>query len=120
MNARELLETVIALARLDAPLACRWCGCAAVTVEDRPGLGPIPVTGHYAHTLGDVCPALYGDSWTYVAGTDEDGTQIISSPAREVHEDLWARLEAWLPPAEAADYGADSELAVVDEELAAL
>jgi hypothetical protein len=117
MTARELLETAIALARLDGPLACRWCGCETVTVEDRAGLGPIPVTGHYAHTLGDVCPALYGDSWAYVAGTAGDGSEIISCPAREVHEDLWARLDEWLPP---ADYGDDSELAVVDEELAAL
>lgn len=97
MTPRELLEAAITQARP----RCRFCGCATVTAEDRPGLGPIPVSHHFAKTLATACPALGG-----------------GLHARLVHDDLWDGLDRYLGPP--ADYGDDSDMTVVNEELAAL
>lgn len=105
MTARQRLEQAIELAVLEdaGALACRFCGCAQVTAEDRGALGPIPVSGHYARTMADSCPALRG-----------------GLHAQIVHEDLWARLDPFLDLAPALYYGADSDLAVVNAELAVM
>jgi len=96
MSPRELLEEAIAQARP----RCRFCGCTMVTAEDRP-FGPVPVSNHYARTMETACPALRG-----------------GLHARLVHEDLWDGLDRYLGPP--SDYGEDSDLAVVNDELAAL
>jgi hypothetical protein len=97
VTPRELLAAAIAQARP----RCRWCGCTRVTVEDRPHLGPVPQSWHYAPTMASACPSLAG-----------------GIHARLVYEDLWAGLERYLGPP--ADYGDDMDLAVINDELAAL
>jgi hypothetical protein len=104
VTPHQLLQRAITMA---GP-RCRFCQCARVTVEDRPGLGPVPVSYHYVRRgrrqlirpatwlrrPGDrACPALSG-----------------GYRARLVHEDLWLELDNWLPP---ADYGSDTRFAAV-------
>jgi hypothetical protein len=104
VTPRQRLEQAMALAVLEDPhaLDCRFCGCGQVGIADRAGLGPLPDSGHYARTMADACPSL--------------GSEVH---ARLVHEDLWAKLDPFLDLAP-ADYGADTELSVVNTELAAL
>jgi hypothetical protein len=97
MTPREALEQAVA----QIGYRCRFCGCTEISVEDRPGLGPIPVTGHLAPTMDTACPALRSPVHTNL-----------------VHEDLWSQLDRYLGPP--ADYGDDTDLAVVNDELAAL
>lgn len=93
MTWREQLERAVALARP----RCRRCANGYVTIEEREGLGPIPVQHHwvYSDALFDCCPALNG-----------------GYPAWESHELLWADLERVLPR---ADYG---EVSFARRELA--
>jgi len=104
VTPRELLEQAIALARMEDPdpLACQWCGMDRVHAVDRPGLGPIPCDPHWAQTMATACLALRGEPY-----------------ARIRHEALWAALDPFLDLAPAG-YGDDTELAVVNEELALL
>lgn len=96
MTPWELLARAIALAH---PV-CLECGSDLVVVEERPGLGPIPVWAHYAPTMDTACPALRGGVASWLA-----------------HEDLWAALE---PHLFLAHYGEPADLAVANDELAAL
>lgn len=104
MTPRGRLQLAIELAVLDDPraLACRFCGCAQVEAIDDGLLGARAKDGHYARTLATACRALSG-----------------GLAARIRHEDLWARLDPWLDLVP-ADYGDDTELAVINDELAAL
>jgi hypothetical protein len=104
VTPRERLEQAIELATLEDPdaFACRFCTCPAIGVADRAGLGPIPDKGHYARTMADSCPSLRG-----------------GLHAQLVHEDVWAKIDPFLDLAPAG-YGADTELSVVNDELARL